>query len=127
MTSYIYLSSDAPLQTSKSTHNKIKNNQSLNYFESNSTKTLLFKDYFNSKNQKYSTCSKHFSETVYQVFSIAIDLPIEYGIPLIHQNKKGLQELFTYLIDHFENTRATYVEILFCSEGFENDPLFQEN
>ena len=126
MTSYIYLSSDAPLRTSQSIHNKKQKNQSLTHFESDSNNHFSFKDYFHSESQKNSSCSKHFSEAVYQVFSIVVDLPKKSGMSLIHQNKKSLQELFNYLIDHFENTQATYVEILFCSEGFENEPLYQE-
>lgn len=126
MTSYVYLSSDAPLQTSKISDNRKQKIKSLIYFKSDSIDTLVFKDYFDSKSRNNLSCSDHFSDAVHQVFSVTVDFPNQTHKASEQRNKIVLYDLFHYLVNHFDNTSATYVEILFCLKGSENEPLFQE-
>lgn len=126
MTSYIYLSSDAPLQTNKIADSQKPNIQSLSYFKPVSIKTFVFDNFFDSNGRNNLTSSNHFSDAIHQVFSVTVDLPNQPLTPSEYRNNKALYELFNYLVNHFENTTATYVEILFCLKGSENDPLLQE-
>lgn len=126
MASYIYLSSDTQLLPSNIVYDCIDINQAAVYRLPNSTKTFFFEDKSDLEIQSSFSYSKHFSEATYQVASVNRYLPVEYSNNLNQQNEKALHELFNYIIDHFENTQATYVEILFCSYGSEDAPLFQE-
>lgn len=126
LASYMYLSSDTQLPSSESADLKINNNPAIFHFSPDSNRYFFFESFIDSKNQSTLSHSKHFSEAKYQVVSVNHYLPKEYRKQLNQQNKKALHELFSYLVSHFEKTKATYVEILFCSAGNENATLLKE-
>lgn len=126
MISYIYLSSDTQFFPSEITNNNIDTKQAIIHSLSNSTKTFCFEQRSDLRSQTAFGYSKHFSEAKYQVVSINRYLPVESGKNLNQQNENALHELLAYIVDHFDHTQATYVEILFCLHGFENGPLAQE-
>lgn len=125
MTSYIYLSSDKQLSVSDISDEDPKIKQMRVYFSPASIESFLFKNNIDAKTNKYFSYSKHFSEGKHQVVSLNSDLPKRNTQLLSQRNKRALHELFNYICNHFENSQATYVEILFCLKGFENRRLKQ--
>lgn len=87
MNSFVYLSSDTPLFNNKTNRFSIE--------------LFVFTNHFNVENQIGFSYSKHFSEAKYQVASVNQCLPEEHAILLNSDNKKALNELFNYLIQHF--------------------------
>lgn len=126
MASFIYLSSDCPLPTGGIREKGIKNKQNVIHFTLISLDFSSFKDNFDAKNQCYFSFSKNFSEGKHQVASKNMYLPSTTCKRLSQDNKKALDELFDYVVNHFENTQASYVEILFCSDRSKDKPLRQE-
>lgn len=126
MTSRIYLSSDSCLPIARVRDDGITIDQNVIYFTLISMESFFFEENFNSENQSSFTYSNHFSETKHQVTSIDLYLPRSNCKRLTKDNKKALHELFNYIVNHFENSDATYVEVLFCLNRSEDKPLRQE-
>lgn len=126
MTSRIYLSSDTQLPNRGVRDEGIKTKQNIIYFTLISMESFFFEENFHLENQSSFSYSKHFSEAKYQVASINLHLPKTKCKRLNQDNKNALHELFNYITNHFENSYATYVEVLFCLNGSENFPLKQE-
>ena len=127
MSSYIYIASDSQLSDGS------VGDQGFNVFNTtfypslNSLESFFFEKNYDTDEKKIFNFSKHFSSEKYQVASIDLHLPDQGNRHVSHENKKALQELLNYIKNHFENTRATYVEILFCLNGQENEPLKQKS
>ena len=127
MSSYIYIASDSQLSDGS------VGDQGFNVFNTtfypslNSLESFFFEKNYDTDEKKIFNFSKHFSSEKYQVASIDLHLPDQGNRHVSHKNKKAPQELLNYIKNHFENTRATYVEILFCLNGQENEPLKQKS
>ena len=127
MSSYIYIASDSQLSDG-SVGDQGFNVFNITFYPSlNSLETFFFEKNYDTDEKKIFNFSKHFSSEKYQVASIDLHLPDQGNRHVSHENKKALQELLNYIKNHFENTRATYVEILFCLNGQENEPLKQKS
>lgn len=127
MSEYIYLSSDVELPTGSIGDKGLNLNKATFYLSLNSLEFFFFeKNYDPDEKEKFSF-SKHFSDKKYQVASIDLNLPEENQKNLSKRNKKALQELLNYIENHFENTNATYIEILFSLNSQENKPLKKHN
>ncbi|AGY83049.1 hypothetical protein [Carnobacterium inhibens] len=123
MSSYIYLSSDTFLPEGAIGDKGLTVFQTTFYPSLNSMESFFFENNYDTDEQKVLSFSKHFSSEKYQVASIDLNLPENDGKKISKRNKKALEELFGYIKNHFDNSNASYVEILFCLNGFENDPL----
>lgn len=126
MTSRIYLSSDTRLPTGMFKNEGIETKKNVIYFTLVSMESFCFEENSHSNSQQSNSYSKHFSEAKYQVASIDLHLPEKKAEFLNQNNKKALHELFNYIVHHFENNSASYIEILFCLNGSENIPLKNE-
>lgn len=126
MASRIYLSSDTRLPTGRVMDDGVTIDRNVIYFTLISMESFFFEENFNSENQCSFTYSNHFSETKHQVASIDLYLPRIDCKRLTKDNKKALHELFNYIVNHFENNDATYVEVLFCMNRSEDKPLRKE-
>lgn len=123
MSSYIYMSSDSQLLVGSIGDKGLDFFDTTFYFSLNSLECFFFEKNYDEEKEKYFNFSKHFSSKKYQVASLDLHLPEQGKKYVNHENKKALQELLSYIKAHFENTQATYVEILFCLNGQENEPL----
>ena len=123
MSEYIYIASDSKLLSGTIGDTGIDFFNTTFYLSSNSLESFFFEENYDSDEKEKFSFSKHFSSKKYQVASIDLNLPEENQKKLNKRNKKALQELLNYIKNHFENTNATYVEILFCLNSQENKPL----
>lgn len=123
MTSYIYLSSDAELPTGSVGDKRITIFQTTVYATENSMESFFFEPNYDSDEQCFFSFSKHFSFEKYQIASIDQNLPEQGKNKITKRHKKALNELFNYVKNHFEHTNATYIELLFCLNSYENEPL----
>ena len=87
--------------------------------------SFFFENNYDTNEQKVLSFSKYFSSKKYQVASIDLKLPDKNDKKISKKNKKALLELLNYIKNHFDNNNANYIELLFCLNGFENDPLKQ--
>lgn len=126
MTSYIYLASDAPLPCSEINEQDQNVMCPFMYFTHASMEYFFFRGNFDFDTQCFFSYSTHFSEVKYQVASVNLNLPKQNTKCIEHRNYKALDELFTYIINHFALSSASYVEVLFCSEGSVKKPLRQK-
>lgn len=123
MSEYIYLSSDAALPTGTLGDKGLNIDKAIFYLSLDSLESFFFEENYDQDEKEKFIFSKHFSNEKYQVASIDLNLPEENKKKLNKRNKKALQELLNYIKKHFENTNATYIEILFCLNSQENEPL----
>lgn len=126
MSEYIYLSSDAKLPTGSIGDDGITLFNTTFYLSENYMESFFFEENYNPDEKEILSFSRHFSDDKFQVMSIVLNLPEENTKHLKPRNKKALQELLTYIKKHFEHTNATYVEILFSLNSYENEPLKQQ-
>lgn len=126
MSSYIYIASDSQLPVGSVGNHGINVSNTTFYPSLNSLESFFFEKNYDPDEKKTFSFSKHFSSEKYQVTSIDLHLPEQGDRHVSRGNKKALQELLNYIKHHFENTKATYVEILFCLNGQENEPLKQK-
>lgn len=127
MSSYIYIASDSPLLDGSVGDQGFNVFNTTFYPSSSSLESFFFEGNYDPDEKKTFSFSKHFSFEKYQVTSIDLHLPEQDARQVSRENKKALQELLIYIRNHFENTKATYVEILFCLNGQENEPLKQKH
>ena len=126
MSEYIYIASDSKLLSGTIGDTGIDFLNTTFYLSSNSLESFFFEENYDPDGKEKFSFSKHFSSEKYQVASIDLNLPKENQKKLKKRNKKALQELLNYIKNHFENTNATYIEILFCLNGQENEQLKQK-
>lgn len=71
--------------------------------------------------------SNHFTLDKYQVASISLYLPEEKKRTLrIIDHNKALNELLSYIQYQFTNPNRKKIEVLFCLNGQENEPLTEK-
>lgn len=125
MSEYIYIASDSKLPVGSVGDNGLTVFKTTFYLTANSMESFFFEENYDPDEKKIFSFSKHFSAEKYQVASIVLTLPEQNTKNLKPRNKKALQELYHYIEKHFEHTNATYVEILFCLNSQEDEPLKQ--
>lgn len=123
MTSYIYLSSDAELATGSVGDKGVTIFQTTIYATENLMEFFFFEPNYDTDEQHFFSFSKHFSSEKYQVASIDQNLPEQAENKINKRQKKALTELLSYVRNHFNHTNATYIELLFCLNSYENEPL----
>lgn len=123
MSSYIYLSSDTFLPDGSIGDKDLTVFQTTFYPSLIAMESFFFENNYDTDEQKVLTFSKYFSSEKYQVASIDLNLPEKDDKKISKSNKKALEELLGYIKNHFDNSNAKYVEILFCLNGFENASL----
>lgn len=127
MSEYIYLSSDVELPSGSIGDKGWDTGKVALYLSLDSLESFFFEKNYDPDKKENFSFSKHFSDKKYQVASIDLNLPEENQKHLNRRNKKALQELLNYIRNHFKNTNATYIEILFCLNSQENKPLKKHN
>ena len=127
MSSYIYIASDAQLVEGSIGDKRLNIFNTTFYPSSSSLESFFFEKNYDPDEKRVFSFSKHFSSEKYQVASIDLNLPEKNDKTVSRRNKKALHELYNYIENHFVHTNATYVEILFCLNGEENEPLKQNH
>lgn len=123
MSSYIYLSSDTFLPDGSIGDKGLTVFQTTFYPALIFMESFFFENNYDTDEQKVLNFSKYFSSEKYQVASIDLNLPEKNDKKISKRNKKALEDLLGYIKNHFDNSDANYVELLFCLNGFENAPL----
>ncbi|EAC3748270.1 hypothetical protein IT72_14010 [Listeria monocytogenes] len=82
-----------------------------------------FENNYDSDSEQLFSFSSHFKEINFQISSIDYNLPEEGSKKLNTRNKKAIKSLYKYITDHFNETQCSYIEVLFCLNGYENEEI----
>lgn len=111
MTEYIYLKSDKPLITG-SIGDRGVHAGNISWYP---TETSMESFYFDAMSDGKSM--------TYEVDSYAYKLPEAGSKKLNGKERKAVSILYDYIIAHFAENKASFLNIMFVLNGYENNPM----